>query len=140
MEEVFAGFIVGWALAFVMTPLAAIQLVRSNDRTGFAQRVAPPGTNILALSMVIHVAALLALTMVGLLFGVALGGLEDRRPDGGLGSPNLVYTLLVLAVTAVVFIPGLLFPLVRRYVIIAAVLFAVAFGWGLPWLAVAAQQ
>lgn len=135
MAEVFAGFVVGYALALLLTPLAAIALVRSNRRSGFAQRVAPPGTSIIALSVVIHFAAIIMLTALGLVLGMALGGIESRRPDGGLGSPNLVYTLMVLALAAMLAIPTLAVPAVRRYVLIAAVAFAVAFGWAMPWLA-----
>jgi hypothetical protein len=135
VAEVFAGFVVGYALALALTPLAAIAVVRSNDRSGFAQRVAPPGTSVIALSVVIHFAAIIMLTAVGLVLGMALAGIDARRPDGGIGSPNLVYTLMVLALTAVAVIPAMAAAPVRRPAIIAGVLFAAAFGWGLPWLA-----
>jgi hypothetical protein len=135
VAEVFAGFVVGYALALALTPLAAIAVVRSNDRSGFAQRVAPPGTSVIALSVVIHFAAIIMLTAVGLVLGMALAGIDARRPDGGIGSPNLVYTLMVLALTAVAVIPAMAAAPVRRPAIIAGVVFAAAFGWGLPWLA-----
>ncbi len=135
MAEVFAGFVVGYALALLLTPLAAIALVRSNDRSGFAQRIAPPGTSVMALSVVIHFAAIIMLTAVGLVLGMALGGIDARRPDGGLGSPNEVYTAMVLALTAVAVIPAMAVPPVRRAALVAGLLFAVAFGWALPWLA-----
>jgi hypothetical protein len=135
MAEVFAGFVVGYALALALSPIAAIALVRSNDRTGFAQRIAPEGTNVVALSVVLHFAAMIVLTAVGLILGMALGGLEDRRPDGGLGSPNLVYTLLVVALTAVIVIPTIAVPAIRRIAFVGALIFVVAFGWAVPWLA-----
>lgn len=138
MAEVFAGFVVGYALALALSPLAAISIVRSNDRTGFAQRFAPEGTNVVALAVVLHFAAMLLLTALGMLLGMALTGLEDRRPDGGLGSPNVVYTALVLALTAVIAIPILALPTMRRYSIVSGVVFAIAFGWAMPWLAEAA--
>lgn len=135
MAEAFAGFVVGYALALAVTPLAAISIVWSNDRSGFAQRVAPPGTSMIALSVVIHFAAIIMLTAVGLVLGMALAGIDSRRPDGGMGSPNVVYTVMVVALTAVLVIPAMAAPPVRRPAMIAGVLFAVAFGWGLPWLA-----
>jgi len=135
VAEVFAGFVVGYALALLLAPLAAIDLVRSNDRTGFAQRVAPPGTNVVALSVVIHLAAIVVLTALGLVLGMALAGIEARRPAGGLGSPNLVYTLMVLALAAALVIPAVGFPAVRRFALAAALTFVVAFGWAMPWLA-----
>ncbi len=135
MAEVFSGFVVGYAIALLVGPAAAIALVRSNERSGLAQRVAPPGTNLVALSMVLHFAAILMFTGIGLVLGMALAGIDGRRPDGGLGSPNLVYTLLVIALTAVIFIPTVAVPSVRRYAIAAAAVFAASFGWAVPWLA-----
>ena len=135
MAEVFAGFVVGYALALALSPVAAIALVRSNERTGFAQRVAPEGTNVVALSVVLHFAAMIVLTAVGLILGMALGGLEDRRPDGGLGSPNVAYTLIVVALTAVIIIPTIAVPSIRRIALVGAVIFVIAFGWAVPWLA-----
>jgi hypothetical protein len=135
VADVFAGFVVGYALALVLSPIGAIALVRSNDRTGFAQRIAPEGTNVVALSVVVHFAAMIVLTAVGLILGMALGGLEDRRPEGGLGSPNLAYTLIVMALTAVMVIPTFAVPSIRRFALIGGVVFVVAFGWGVPWLA-----
>jgi hypothetical protein len=66
---------------------------------------------------------------------MALAGLEDRRPSGGLGSPNLIYTLLVIALTAVMVIPTIAVPSVRRYTLAGALLFVALFGWAMPWLA-----
>ncbi len=135
MAAVFAGFVVGYALAILFAALGAFALVRSNDRTGMAQRLAPPGTSVIALSVVIHFAAIIVLTALGLVLGMALAGIDARRPEGGLGSPNLVYTLLVLALTAVFVIPSFAVPAVRRYSVAAALVFAASFGWAMPWLA-----
>ena len=135
VAQVFAGFVVGFGLSLLVAPVAAIGLVRSNGRTGLAQRVAPPGTNMIALSMMLHVAAVIVLTAIGMLFGMLLGGLENQRPEGGFGSPNLAFTLIVVALTAVAVIPLLVVPAARHLVVIAAVVFAVAFGWAMPWLA-----
>lgn len=139
MADVFAGFIVGYALALLAAPAGAIALVRSNDRTRFAQRVAPPGTSVVALSVIVHVAAVIALTALGLVLGMALNGIDARRPAGGLGSPNLLYTSMVLALAAALVIPALAMPAVRRYAIVAGIVFAVAFGWAMPWLATLAR-
>ena len=135
MADVFAGFVVGFALAVVAAPVAAIALIRSNDRTGMAQRIAPEGTSVVALSVVLHFAAMIVLTALGLVLGMALNGIDARRPDGGIGSPNLVYTAMVIALTAVVVIPTLAVPAVRRYAFVAGAVFAGAFGWAMPWLA-----
>jgi hypothetical protein len=137
MAEVFAGFVIGYALSLVLSPAAAIALVRSNNRTGFAQRVAPPGTNVVALAVVLHLAAVLVFTALGMVLGMALGGIEDRRPAGGLGSPNAIYTTMVIALACSLFVPLLLLRPLRSAVIAAALTFAALFGWALPWLAAA---
>ncbi len=135
MPEVFAGFVIGFALSLAVAPLGAIALIRSNDRTGFAQRVAPPGTNMIALSVVVHFAAMIMLTMIGLLLGLLLAALNNRRSGNGLASPNVAYTLIVVALTAVIVMPTLAVPSIRRHTIATALLFVLAFGWGAPWLA-----
>lgn len=135
MAEVFAGFIIGYALSLVIAPAVTIGIVRMRPESVLVQRIAPEGTNVVALMMVVHGGLLLLLTMLGLILGMALGGIEDRRPAGGLGSPNLVYTLLVIALTFVLVIPTLAIRPLRRYSVPAAMLFAALFGWGLPWLA-----
>jgi hypothetical protein len=135
VADVFAGFVVGYALALIAAPAGAIALVRSNNRTGFAQRVAPPGTNVVALSVVVHFAAIIVLTALGLVLGMALHGIDARRPADGIGSPNLAYTAMVLALTAVIVIPTLALQAVRRFALVGGVIFAVSFGWAMPWLA-----
>ncbi len=136
MAEAFAGFVVGFAMSLLVAPAAAVLVLRAN-RAGLAQRIAPPGTNVVALSMVLHFGAMLVFTGAGMILGIALHGIESRRPDGGLGSPNVVYTLLVVALTAVVALPTAVVPAVRRFTFAFAIVFAAAFGWGVPWLATA---
>ena len=135
MAEVLAGFVIGYAISLIVSPLAAWSLVSSNDRSGFAQRIAPPGTNVVALSAVLHFATVLLLTALGMVLGMALTGIEERRPDGGIGSPNLVYTLIVVALAAVMFIPAFAVPIFRRYAVIGGIVFVALFGWAMPWLA-----
>jgi hypothetical protein len=135
VAEVFAGFVIGFAIALIASPLAAWAIVSSNDRSGFAQRLAPPGTSVIALSVVLNLAAVLMFTALGMVLGMALAGIEDRRPDGGLGSPNLVYTVMVVALAAVITIPMLALPTLRRAAIGGALTFAALFGWAMPWLA-----
>jgi hypothetical protein len=139
VSQVFAGFVVGFAISLAVSPLGAWLLISSNDRSGFAQRMAPPGTNFVALSVVLHLVAVLTLTAVGMLLGLVLLGLEDRRPAGGLGSPNVAYTSIVVALTAVVVIPLFVVPMIRRYALMGAAVFAVLFGWAMPWLAALGQ-
>lgn len=135
MASVFAGFVVGYAVSLAIGPLAAVLIVRANQRSGFAQRLAPPGTSVIALSVVLHVAAIVVFTGLGLVLGMALDGMETRRPQGGLGSPNLIYTLFVLALTATFVIPSAALPAIRPYTLVGSLLFVASFGWAMPWLA-----
>jgi hypothetical protein len=116
-------------------PAGAIALVRSNEHTGFAQRVAPPGTNFIALSVVIHFAAILVFTGLGMVLGMALAGLNEHRPENGLGSPNLVYTVMVIAIAVIIIAPALVVPRARIPALAGGLLLLLAFGWGVPWLA-----
>ena len=135
MPQAFAGFICGFALSIVYAPFAAWILVTAAGQSAAARRVAPEQTNFFALAMVLHFIVALALTAIGMLLGLALIELDDRGATSALGSPNVAFTLLVLALTPAVFIPLLPMRPVRPYVIPAAVLFAAAFGWIMPWLA-----
>ena len=137
MEEVFAGFIVGFAYSIIVAPFVAVGIVRSSRETGLADRFALGQTNAGLLAIVLQMFLFFVLTAVGMVLGLALAGIEDRRPASGLGSPNAAYTLLVLALTAVVFTPPLIFPW-RGYAIAFALVFAGLFGWVVPWLAEAA--
>lgn len=135
MPEVFAGWMVGFALSTLIAPVAAWQLISSNEGGGFAQRFAPPGTNVVALTVVLHMLGLLLLTALGMILGLVLRAIEERQPDGGLGSPNLIFTIIVLALAAAVVIPTTLFPSIRAYTVGGGVLAALGFGWAMPWLA-----
>jgi heme/copper-type cytochrome/quinol oxidase subunit 4 len=135
VAEVFAGAVVGFALSIIVAPAIAIALVRSDQERGIARQIAPAGTNVVALSIVLHLFAVLVLAAIGIVLGLALYGIEERRPDGGLGSPNLVFTILVVALIAAIVIPVLVLPAARRPVLVAALVAVIAFGWIMPWLA-----
>jgi hypothetical protein len=135
MREVFAGFVIGFALALAAGPIAAFAVVSASGKSERARSLAPPGTNFVALSVVLHLAAVLLFTALGIVLGMALAGLEDRRPAGGLGSPPALDTLIVLIAAAIFALPALALPGARRYGVAGALLFAVLFGWAMPWLA-----
>lgn len=136
MAEVLAGWVCGYALALVLTPIASIALVRARGSSALVQRAMPEGTPLIALSVVLHLFAILALTAVGLVLGMALGGIEDRSPEGGLGSPNGVFTGLILGIAAIAVLPmALAVPRARLPLLALGVTFAVVFGWIMPYLA-----
>ncbi len=135
MPEAFAGFVCGYALALVATPLAALALVRARVSSEALRRVVPEGTSLVAVSVILHGAAFLAFTAVGMLLGLLLWSLEERNPASGLGSPNATYTALILAIAAIAVAPlALVAPRLRAPLLAAGLLFAGVFGWLMPYL------
>ncbi len=136
MPEVFSGFIIGFGLALVTAPLAAVTIVRMAAHSPAFRRLAPPGTNLLALSVVLHLFGFLVFTAVGMVLGMILLAFEDRRSGGGLGSPNAAFTVLILAITAIAVLPlALAWPRARRPLLAGGLLFAGLFGWLMPYIA-----
>lgn len=135
MAEAFAGFLCGYALSIMATPVLALVLVRGRVNSAFIQRAMPEGTNVVALSIVLHVFLLLVLTAIGMLLGLLLYGLENNRPDGGLGSPNRVYTIVILAIAAIAVLPLAVVVRRQRIALLAiGAVFVVTFGWLMPYL------
>lgn len=135
MEQAFAGFVCGFALSLIYAPIAALALVAWAGQSAAARRVAPERTNFVALTVVLHLIAVLLLTALGMLLGLVLIALNDRRPDAGLGSPNAAFTLFICGLAVVAAAPLLVIAPLRRYVLPCALIFAAVFGWAMPWLA-----
>lgn len=136
MAEVFAGFICGYALAIIATPVATIALVRARTTSEQLERLVPPGTSLIAVSVIFHGFAVFALTALGLLLGLLLLGIEDGNPEGGIGSPNRVFTAFIIATSVIAVAPLALFSRRRRVPLLAGgLLFAGLFGWLMPYLA-----
>ena len=135
MAEVLAGFVCGYGLALVLTPVAAVALVRARVNSPLLRQVVPEGTSLVAVSVIFHGFAIFALTALGIVLGLILGGLEDRSPSGGLGSPNGAFTGLVLAVTAIAVGPmAVVVPRLRLPLLAGGLLFVGLFGWLMPYL------
>ena len=136
MAEVMAGFVCGYALAVIVTPVAALTLVRARLTSQTVRTALPEGTSLVAVSVLLHTAAFLVCTALGILLGLLLGGLESRSPSGGLGSPNQVFTAFILAATAVAVVPMGVYAVRLRVPLLAGgLLFAGIFGWLMPYLA-----
>ena len=136
MREVMAGFLVGYVLSFATAPLLALAVVRMRARWPVVARAVPEQVPVVALSVVLYWFAFMLWTVAGVFLGLILRAVEDRSPEGGLGSPNLVFTILILASTVAVFSPPLfVLRAVRRQVLAMAAVFVGAFGWLMPYLA-----
>ena len=136
MAEIMAGFICGFALSIIATPIAAIAIFRARVTSPLMRQIAPEGTSLIAFSMVIHVFVVLTFTVVGLLFGLLLAGMESSTPAGGLGSPNRVFTAFILITTAIAVLPlSLASARLRRPLLGGGLVFVATFGWIMPYLA-----
>jgi hypothetical protein len=134
VAEVFAGFVAGYALALLTTPLMALSLLRLRTGDNLLARLWPPDASMAAVSMIIHGLLTFTLTGIGIILGLILLAMKDG--GGAAGSLNGPYTLFVAAMTLAVFAPvvALLVPL-RRQVILYALLVLLVFGWLMPYLA-----
>ena len=135
MAEVLAGFVCGYGLALVLTPITAVVLVRARVTSPLLRQVVPEGTSLVAISIILHGFALLTLTALGILLGLLLMGLESSNPDGGLGSPNGAFTGFVLVASAIALgPPAFLFRQLRLPLLVGGLLFAGLFAWLMPYL------
>jgi hypothetical protein len=141
MAEVLAGFVCGYALALVAAPALAMALVRLRTGSEYLNQVVPPGTNVLALSVVLFGFAFIALTAIGMALGMMLAGVEDSRPASGLGSPNAVFTGLIIVIAAIAVVPfAIVLPRWRRPLAASGTVFVLIFGWAMPWLSLAGPE
>ena len=72
MAEVFAGFVSGYTLAIVSTPVLAVQLLRLRAGSELFARLLPAGTNAVMLAVLLHGALFLFWTAAGIALGLVL--------------------------------------------------------------------
>jgi len=136
MAEVFAGFVCGYAIALVFTPLVALMIINARSRIPYLAKAIAPNISAVALTVPISLFAFLIWTAIGMVLGLLYRGAEQNIPQGGLGSPNLLYTALVLSFggsALMLIVLGL-----RRLpwqVLVIGVAFVGGFGWAMPYLA-----
>ena len=136
MSEVLAGFVCGYILALLSAPLVAVLIVRLRPRVPFLARAAPEQVPVVTLTVVLFGFTFIFWTALGMVLGLILMGLEDRAPEGGLGSPSLAFTLIIVLVSVAACIPAAVLPRpARRYVLVSALVFVGVFGWLMPYLA-----
>jgi hypothetical protein len=139
VAEAFSGFICGYALAVIATPIAAIALVRQRVQSEALRRILPPDSPMVAWSLILHTGWIIMFTAIGMLLGLLLHGAERRHPAGGLGSPNAIFTIVVIAMAAIAVLPlAAVVPRWRVPLLASALVFAVTFGWIMPYLSLIA--
>jgi hypothetical protein len=134
VAEIFGGFIAGYAMAVISTPVLSIWLARLRLQSELMARLLPAGTSAVSTSIILHGALAMFWTGMGLVLGLLLYGMRDE--GGALGSLNGPYTLFVAALFVAIGAPlvGLLRPL-RGILISGIVLAILVFGWLTPYLA-----
>lgn len=140
MEEVFAGFVTGYIMALIFTGLAALMLVEARSRLPYLAKAIAANISAVALTVPISLIAFLLWTAIGMFLGLLYRYTLEEAPGGGLGSPNLLYTVLIisfggLTLTAVV----AAFRRLPWQVAAMGLSFIALFGWVLPRLAQAAE-
>ena len=140
MEEVFAGFITGYIMALIFTGLAALMLVEARSRLPYLAKAIAANISAVALTVPISLIAFLLWTAIGMFLGLLYRYTLEEAPGGGLGSPNLLYTVLIisfggLTLTAVV----AAFRRLPWQVAAMGLSFIALFGWVLPHLAQVAE-
>jgi hypothetical protein len=140
MEEVFAGFVSGYIMALIFTGLVAVMIMQARSRIPYLVKAIAANISAVALAVPISLIAFLLWTAIGMFLGLLYRYTLQEAPGGGLGSPNLLYTLLVisfagLSLTAVV----ATFRRLPWQVTAMGLSFVALFGWVLPRLAQAAE-
>jgi hypothetical protein len=134
VAEVFAGFVAGYAMAMITTPMLSFLLIRLRLESALMSRLLPEGTSAVGLSVLLHGALAIFWTAMGLLLGLVLLAMEDSGP--ALGSRNGAYTLFVAGLFVAIGAPLFaVFAPIRRLVALAIVLAILVFGWLTPYLA-----
>lgn len=134
MAEVFAGFVCGYVVALVLTPLMAWSLLRARASSQLLARVLPPGVSALGLAVLLHGAMFILWTGLGILLGLILLAMRDA--EGALGSLNAAFSLLVFAITLALAAPLVaLLRQMRLQLVLAATAVLLVFGWLMPYAA-----
>jgi hypothetical protein len=140
MEEVFAGFVTGYIMALVFTGLAALTIVQARSRLPYLAQAIAANISAVALTVPISLIAFLLWTAIGMLLGLLYRYTLEEAPGGGLGSPNILYTVLIISfggLTLTVLVAA--FRRLPWQVAAMGLSFIALFGWVLPRLAQAAE-
>lgn len=134
MAEVFAGFVAGYALALLSTPLLALTLLRLRAESELVARLLPAGVSAISLSVLLHGALFLFWTGLGIVLGLVLLALRDA--EGALGSANAPFSLFVAGLTLALVAPlAIAVRPIRQASILYALLVLAVFGWLMPYIA-----
>ena len=134
MTVVVAGMASGLAMALVFVTVWSLTLFSvakaPSPRLATTFQKFPPGNMVLA-------GAVLAYpiwSIIGMVLGLFYHITNEQAPGGGLGSPNMLFTVAIIISTFVAVFPRLVF--LRRFLkglLVLTLAFAGVFGWFLPY-------
>jgi hypothetical protein len=134
VSEVFAGFVCGYALALLSTPLLAILLIQLRARSELLARLLPANASAMSVGVLLHGAMFLFWTALGILLGLVLLAMGDSA--GAFGSTNPPFSLFVVGLAVAISAPvAFAAPRLRTAALTGVVLFVLLFGWLMPHMA-----
>jgi hypothetical protein len=132
--QVFSGFVCGFALAVLFTPLLSIMLLRMRTSSALLERLVPAESSAIGIGVILHGGLLLVWTMAGIILGLILLAMDDA--GAALGSANAPFSLFVLAVALAAAAPAIiLLPSMRIAGGAGFVVVVLVFGWLMPYMA-----
>ena len=136
MSELVVGLACGAFMASIFVTLGAWAVVRMTDdpppvMLRLLERHSP-----MRLVMPVVLLSYPVWGAAGMLLGLLFLASENGAPGGGLGSPNMFYTAVVVAIAVLATPPALLLVRpARLQTTLTGVLFTGVFGWMLPYFA-----
>ena len=135
MSYLFAGVAGGLLMTSVFVVITPIALVILSEDPGPRFRALLDRVSPMMLTMGVAVLSYPVWVIVGVLLGLTYALAEEGEFAGGIGSPNFVFTALVVVLGASMAVP--LMALLRRVAWAVGLLFLVfvaLFGWAVPHL------
>lgn len=134
--DILAGIICGLVMGTIFLGAGIYFVMVNRDIYDRLNRLLPEGISptMIMLGFVVGTPPLLA--FLGAIAGLIYHQFENAYPDSGLGSPNYIFTVAVLGLTA---LAVLIFIAIRRRTarlgLVVSIAFAGIFGWLLPLIA-----
>ena len=137
IERFIDGAVLGMLMAsvFITVSMVSLFLVLKNRREQMmpVMEKYPPMTLAMGIVALSYPTWAVVGGILALLYRVSL----EQAPGGGIGSPNMTYTLAILGMAVALTTPlAILFRRMLVGVAAVAVIFVAIFGWFLPYFAV----
>ena len=137
LQDILSGVVCGLVFSTVVLADGVFLLKIRQDVHSYLSKVLQPPLTPMIVMLAVVFGVPPAFGLLGAISGLIYNVIDDASPDGGLGSPNFVFTLAVLCIAAVI---SLIFLASRKKLIIipgllTSIAFAGVFGWILPFLA-----